>query len=206
VIAGGRPDPYDPDLVGDPVSARLKRPGTAQPSVVRAALIPLSITTCFLLYYGVGVPFWAVLLASLPFMIGFSAAPKWAGASTRAFDRDALGLLAGKKYEALRTRYGRALGMRLFGPPAIAAERRGMIALESGDSASARASYQKAIDAYDDGEPPVSVQLGYAHACFALGDDDEAIRVYREVIARAGSLPKVQENLDRALARAKKSA
>jgi hypothetical protein len=205
VIAGGLPDPYDADLVADPIT-RMPKPGIAAPAIARAALIPLSISTCFVLYYVAGLPFWAVVLASLPFMVGFSLAPKWAKSSTTRFDRDALGLLMNKKHEALRARYGRALGMRLFGPPAVAAERRGMVALESGDPAGARGAYQRAMDGYDDGEPPVSVQLGYAHACFALGDDEEAVRVYRDVLSRAGTLPKVQENLDQALARQKKSA
>jgi len=190
----------------DKAEPRLRRPGIPAQAVARAGLIPLSIATCFVLYYVAHVPFGGVVLASLPFLLLFTIAPRWAKASTASFDRDVLGLLAQKKFDALRARYGRAVGMRGFGPPALAAERRGMVALESGDAQGARSAYQKAIDGYDDGDPPVAVELGFAHACFALGEDEDAIRVYRHVLARAGSLPNVQKNLDTALARSRKTA
>lgn len=188
----------------DGAARRSPKPGIAAPAVARAALIPLSISTCFVLYYVAHVPFWVVALTSLPFLLAFALAPKWAAASTAAFDRDKVALLMTKSHDKLRRRYARAVGMRVFGPPAIAAERRGLIALEGGDAGAARVAYKKAIDGYDDGEPPLSVQLGYAHACFETGEDEEAIRHYRDVLRRAGSLPKVQENLDRAIARSRK--
>jgi tetratricopeptide (TPR) repeat protein len=101
----------------------------------------------------------------------------------------------------LGPRYRRAIGMRLFEAPARVAERRGIVAAESGDSERARAAYQEAIEGYGEGAAPLAVRLGLAHTSYALGADDAAIRGYRTVLRDGASLPRVAKNLAHALAR-----
>jgi tetratricopeptide (TPR) repeat protein len=90
--------------------------------------------------------------------------------------------------------------MRLFSPPAVRAERRAVVAAENGHAAQARTAYRAALREQG-ARAPLRVLLGYAHACYALSDDAEAIRIYRELLDQAGSLPGVRRNLAHALVR-----
>lgn len=193
-VAGARANAYD----GAPhMQARTEPP----PALTRNALIPASIATCFVLVYAVEVrPFW-VFPIGIAVMALYLAAP-WIGKRSLArFDRDAVQLLARGRRADLEPRYRRALGMRLFAPPALVAERRGFVAAETGAPARAREAYLAALEGYGPGEAPLAVRLGLAHACYALGDDDEAIRAYRSVMNDAGGLPRVAQSLAHALAR-----
>lgn len=182
-----------------PPMARRAEP---EPPVLRAALIPTSLVVVFLLMYWVELPFFAAASASLPFLLLFLFAPLWARASTRSFDRDVVRLLTTDRKQQLDGRLARALGMRLFSPPAWVAERRGLVASERGAPAEARLAYRKAMKGYEDPEHvPMAVLLGYAHASYALGDDPEAIRTYRKVLATQGSMPQLERNLAHALIR-----
>ena len=171
-------------------------------SIWRAALIPLSLVVVFFLYYAAEVPFGAAASASIPFLALFLAAPLWARRSTTRFDQDVVRLLTTDAKDRLEGRLSRALGMRLFAPPAWVHERRGLVASELGRHGEARAAYRKAMKAYDDPEQaPMAVLLGYAHASYALGDDIEAIRSYRKVLATQGTMPKLERNLAHSLIR-----
>ncbi|HMI90242.1 MAG TPA: hypothetical protein VK509_02710, partial [Polyangiales bacterium] len=92
------------------------------------------------------------------------------------------------------------LGMRLFSPPAVSAERRAVVAAENGLPREAKAGYLVALDSYGK-RAPLRVLLGYAHACYSLGDDAHAISTYRELLEHAGALPGVRRNLAHALVR-----
>lgn len=180
----------------------MARRAEPEPPVLRAALIPTSLVVVFLLMYGVGLPFFVAASASLPFLLLFLLAPAWARASTRSFDRDVVRLLAAGRTQQLEARLARALGMRLFAPPAWVAERRGLVASEKGAPGEARRAYRKAIKGYEDPEHvPMPVLLGYAHASYALGDDREAIQSYRRVLATQGPMPRLERNLAHALIR-----
>lgn len=194
-VAGGPDRPYARGPVPEPT-----RPSEPEPAVLRAALLPVSLGLAVLLYYGLGLPFAIVGAVAGAFTVLFLVAPAWARASTRSFDRDAVSLLAAGERDLVRTRYRQALGMRLFAPPAIAAERRGMVAAELGDHEAARAAYRQAATGYEL-RPPMGVQIGYAHACYELEDDTEAIRAYRQLLSAAGSLPRVRRNLGHCLLR-----
>jgi predicted Zn-dependent protease len=134
----------------------------------------------------------------------YALAPTWAARSLADFDRDVVRLLSTGKRAALPGRYARALGMRLFSPPALVAERRGMVAAETDRPAEARAGFRSAMLEYGPAAP-LRVLLGYAHACYALGDDAEAIRVYGELLKQQGALPGVQRNLAHAMVRSGQS-
>ena len=67
--------------------------------------------------------------------------------------------------------------------------------------AAARAAYRGAHALYPEGAAPIAVELGLAHASYALGDDRAAIVHYRRVLRDAGELPRVAQNLAHALAR-----
>jgi predicted Zn-dependent protease len=131
-------------------------------------------------------------------------APAWAARSLAEFDRDVVRLLSTGKRSGLPGRYARAVGMRFFSPPALVAERRGMVAAETDRPAEARAGFRSAMLEYGPAAP-LRVLLGYAHACYALGDDAEAIRVYRELLEQEGALPGVQRNLAHAMVRSGQS-
>jgi Tfp pilus assembly protein PilF len=128
-------------------------------------------------------------------------APRLGKRSLARFDRDVVQLLARGERAGLDARYRRALGMRLFAAPAIVAERRGLCAAEVGSPERARAAYHDALEGYGPGEAPLSVRLGLAHACYALGDDEEAIRNYRAVAKESGGLPRVTQSFAHSLAR-----
>jgi len=194
LVEPGSDASYDGPAVPDPT------PQGPAPSIIRAALVPASIVLCFLLYYMARLPLPVVIAIAVPFMLLFIWAPAWARASVASFDRDAVRLLSTNRREALEARLRRAFGMRIFAPPAIVAERRGLVASESGRAAVARDAYRVAKQAYG-AAPPVSVVLGYAHACYELGDNDDAIDAYRHVLRTAGPLPRVQRNLAEALMR-----
>ena len=176
-------------------------PPAPAPSLLRHALIPLSIVISFVLVYGLRLPPWWIVLVAAPLIALYLAAPGIGRASLARFDRDAVALLARGRSDRLRRRFARALGMRLFAPPALVAERRGLVAAESGRPGPARAAYRSALAMYPEDRAPLGVRLGLAHANFALRDDAEAIRLYRAILRESGSYPRVARNLAHALAR-----
>jgi tetratricopeptide (TPR) repeat protein len=166
----------------------------------RELLLPVTVLGCFALYYLAEQPFWFVLTCAVPMLILYAVAPLWAARSMVSFDRDAVGLLAARRSDALRFRYARALGLRLFGVPALRAERKAMVLAESGDARGAREAYREALEEHAD-RAPLRVMLGFAHASFALRDDPRAISMYRKLLVNAPSLPGVERNLAHALVR-----
>ncbi|HEY2732546.1 MAG TPA: hypothetical protein VGI70_01105 [Polyangiales bacterium] len=166
----------------------------------REMLLPATLLGCFALYYWAHFPFGAIVLCSIPMLVLYASAPLWAARSLARFDRDSVELLAARSPERLRSRYRRAIGMRLFSPPALLAERRAMVLLECGDARGARVAYREALDELGPAAPP-RVVLGQAHASFATGDDATAIAMYRRVLESVGALPGVERKLAHALVR-----
>lgn len=166
----------------------------------RELLLPFTVGVSFALYYLVKAPWWCVLAVAGPAIGLYLIAPSWAVHSVARFDRDLVRLLSTGRRGELPRRYARALGMRLFAPEAVSAERRALVAAENGRAGDARAGYRVALRAYGQGAP-LRVLLGYAHASYALGDDGEAIRTYRQLTAQIGTLPGVRRNLAHALVR-----
>ena len=171
------------------------------PSLTRHALIPLSLVLSFVLVYWVRVAPWWVLVVGIPVVVLYLWAPRIGRASLTRFDRDAVQLLSSGRAGLLRARYSRAIGMRLFAAPALVAERRGLVAVETGAPGRARVAYREALEGYPEDQAPLGVRLGIAHTSFAVGDDVEAIREYRAVLRSSGSYPRVLGNLAHALAR-----
>lgn len=189
------------DVLGDSYARSPMAPRPPAPSLTRHLLIPLSLVVCFSLIYGLKVaPLWIVAVG-LPVAALYLMAPALGRSSLSRFDRDAVQFLATGRHAALQARFARSLGMRLFAPPALVSERRGMLEAESGAPRRARAAYRAALEGYPEDEAPVSVRLGMAHASYLLGDDHEAIAHYRAVLRDAGSFPNLERNLARALAR-----
>ncbi len=201
-----------PVIADDPASSYDARPmaveprraasqaGAPAPALARNLLIPSSIVLCFVLVYVVGVPAQWVIPVGAAFMAIYVVAPVVGRRSLARFDRDAVQLLARGERHALPARYRRAVGMRLFAAPALVAQRRGMIAAECGRPDAACEAFAEAVAGWG-GDAPLAVRLGLAHASFALGDDDEAIRSYRSVLLESPGLPNVARNLAHALAR-----
>ena len=176
-------------------------PSAPAPALTRHALIPLSLVICFALIYWIRVqPIWVVAVA-LPIVMLYLAAPEIGRRSLRRFDRDAIQLLTRGQQRALPGRFSRAIGMRLFSPPALVAERRGRAQAEAGEARRARVAFQSAFDAYPEDRVPVAVRLGLAHACFLMEDDREAIRLYGQILRSDGRYPRLTRNLAHALAR-----
>jgi hypothetical protein len=143
---------------------------------------------------------WLVVASSAPLVLVYARAPAWADSSVASFDRDLVRLLSTGRRTALTGRYARSIGMRLFAPSAVSAERRALVAAENGLPREARASYRIAMQELG-GRAPLRVLLGYAHACYELCDDGEAIRAYRDLLAQTTALPGVRRNLAHALVR-----
>jgi hypothetical protein len=166
----------------------------------RELILPATILGCFGLYYFGEQPFSTVVACAVPMLALYALAPLWASRSLARFDRDSVSLLAARNPSRLRARYRRALGLRLFAPPALRAERRAMVLLECGDAHGARECYREVIDELGSAAPP-RVVLGCAHASFATGDDATAIALYRRVLDSVGALPGVERKLAHALVR-----
>ena len=126
-------------------------------------------------------------------------APIWASRSTQRFDRDLPGLLAARDQSAAFARLRGALGMQLFAAPHVTAERAGRLALELAAPRRARRAVSRALSAWSDEDAaPLSLRIGYAHACFEHGDDTEAIWIYRDLMSKE-TLPRVGVRLAHAL-------
>jgi tetratricopeptide (TPR) repeat protein len=166
----------------------------------RELLLPATLIGCFALQYWGQQPFAVVVVCALPMLALYAAAPAWAARSIARFDRDSVRLLAAGATQQLRVRYRRAVGMRLFAPPALRAERKAMVLLECGDARGARAAYAEVLEELGALAPP-RVVLGHAHASFATGDDATAIGMYRRVLGSVGALPGVERKLAHALIR-----
>jgi tetratricopeptide (TPR) repeat protein len=179
-----------------------KRRKAPDPPLSRAALLPAALLAVFGLHFAAGLPFGFAVLGSAPFVALFLWAPVWVRRSADAFDRDAIRLLATGRSGELEARYARAVGLRMFGPIALRAARRAMVAAETGDAGAARTEFARAIGGWENLEDaPFALRLGYAHACHAVGDDAEAIAAYEKVLAERGALPRVRKNLAHALIR-----
>jgi hypothetical protein len=166
----------------------------------RELLLPTTLLACFAVYYLLEQPFWVVLACAIPMLALYAFAPVLATRSMAKFDRDAIQLLAARRSDLLRRRYARSLGMRLFAPPGLRAERKAMVLAESGDARGARDAFREAHEEHA-GKPPLRVLLGYAHASFTLRDDSRAIELYRALLIAGGALPGVERNLAHALVR-----
>lgn len=166
----------------------------------RELLLPATLIGCGALQYWGEQPFLVVVACALPMLALYAVAPAWAARSLARFDRESIALLAAGAHAELRARYRRALGMRLFAPPALRAERKAMVLLECGDPHGARAAYGEVLDELGSSAPP-RVVLGHAHASFATRDDATAIAMYRRVLGSVGALPGVERKLAHALIR-----
>jgi hypothetical protein len=145
---------------------------------------------------------WTTLAIGAPSLFAIAGASLWARLSTAAFDRARVPLLAAGANEALARRAKRAWGMRLFAARDVLAERLGCVALAMGDARRARRELARVLAAWDDEDgAPFAARLGYAHACYALGDDVEASWAYQRLLEREGALPRVAVNLAHSLLR-----
>jgi tetratricopeptide (TPR) repeat protein len=158
------------------------------------------VVSGFVLYYFAEQPMWVVLTWAVPFMVVYALAPLWAARSLAAFDKDSVRILAQRNPAALKARYSRAVGMRLFAPPGELAERKAMVMLESGAFRAAQAAFLEALEELGTSAPD-RVVLGAAHASFAAGDHAGAIVLYRRVLQGVGALPGVERKLALALVR-----
>ena len=114
----------------------------------RELLLPVAVIACLCVYYWAHAPWWSMIAIALPISVLYGFAPAWAASSTASFDRDLVRLLSTGRREALPARYARAIGMRLFAPPAVRTERHAVVAAENGLSREARASYRRALREY----------------------------------------------------------
>src|ERR1700712_3860015 len=154
----------------------------------------------FILSYFFEEPMWVVFTLAAPFMIVYAVSPLWAARSLDAFDRDSVRILAQRDPARLKSRYARAIGMRLFASPAQVAERKAMVMLESGAFRAAQRAFREALEELGTSAPD-KVVLGAAHASFAAGDHASAITLYRRVLKGVGAMPGVERKLALALVR-----
>jgi tetratricopeptide (TPR) repeat protein len=176
------------------------RPVEPAAPLLRNYLVPIWLVLAAALYWWAHLAIWQVLLAVLPLVLLYVWAPIWAKASIESFDRDSLALRASGRYAALKARYHRAIGMRLFAPPALVAERRGQVLQEAGDASGALEAFRRALSTAGE-PPPLAVIVGMGHAAYDAKNDDEAIGAYRRVVGTDPSMPRVRQRLAHALLR-----
>lgn len=174
-----------------------------EPPALRASLVPAALVVVFVAFYAVRVPFGWAVAASAPLVLLFLVAPAWAARSVQAFDRDAVLALSRGQRDQLPALYRRALGMRLFAPVGVRAERRGLVASESGDREGALVAYREAAEAWRraGGTAPVSVWFGLAGAAEALGRWPDAAEALRVLAKHDAAVPGLSDRLARAESR-----
>jgi len=172
-------------------------PRRLDPPPARGLLIPLSLGVVVVLRYGLGLGLGPAVLGALPLVALFLLAPRLAARSLRAFDQDAVLLLSRGRAAALPARYRRAVGLRLFAPTPLRAERRGLALAESGASEPALGAYRQAVDAYDEMEVPPAVGAvhGWARVASELGRWDEAVRAWSRLEGLGAGIPDLSERL-----------
>ncbi len=181
------------------------RPGRPVPDGRHHLLIPASLATSAVLFYGAHLPFAAVLVVAIAFLALYLLAPSLVRRSMEAFDRDALAIRASgpraTRAPRLSARLDHAWALRLLGAPAELSLRRAMIADEAGLPRAARLEYKKALAAWE-GEPPLAALLGHASASYAIREDVDAVVGYQRVLERDSMLPRVHLRLAHATLRA----
>lgn len=173
----------------------------AEPSLARLGLLPLAAFVIVVARYGFGASFTLAMAAGAPLVLLFAVAPVLAARSRRRFERGlgmALARGQGGELEAL-LRAARAF--RWFGSPGEVAEKEGLVASEAGDHARAKEAYARAAEGWR-GPAPMAVELGFAHACFELGEDAKAVTSYRRVLAWEPTMRLARERIAQALLRA----
>ncbi|MEM9192297.1 MAG: hypothetical protein AAGF12_24195 [Myxococcota bacterium] len=177
-----------------------KREGRRDPSFFWSGLLPVGAVVAFFLMAVLKLPFLQAIWGAVPFIVLFVVGPFWGRRSLRDFDQRAVSFLARNDHRGLRRLYDRAVGMRLFAPPAMAAERLGMVESEAGRHAHAIRAYRRALAGYEnEASAPTSVTLGFAHAAFELKRYPEASEMYRRLLPSSRALPLVKRNLAESL-------
>lgn len=177
------------------------RPASAfEPGLGRTVLLPLGFAVAFATRYGLGTSMTVAVGAAAPLIVLFAAAPALAAASARRFEGALASALATGDAPRLQAAWAQARLFRWFGPAAAVAEKRGLVAAVAGDPLAARRAYGEARAAHG-AHAPLGVELGYGDACYALGDDAEATKAYRRVLAIDPTLHRVRRALAHALLR-----
>jgi len=168
-----------------------KRP---DPALLHGLLLPGALLWALLLRFGLGFNLTGVALLAGPLLVVYVLAPTWVKRSLARYDQDETKFLAGRDFEGLRTRFQRTWLLRRLAPPALISERRGRLAAAQELHEDARAAYRAAEGGYE-GQPPLSVILGAAHASYEIGDWPAAIHRYRRLIKAGATFPTVTERL-----------
>ncbi len=164
------------------------------PALLHGLLLPGALLWALALRFVVGFSLAGVAIFTLPLLLAYILTPIWVRRGLARYDQDETKFLAGRDLVGLRARLDRSWLLRHLSPPALILERRGRLAAAQDAHEEAREAYQQAMRRYE-GQPPLSVVLGAAHASFHLGDWRAAARGYRKLIKKGAAFPTVADRL-----------
>lgn len=186
-------------------SVRVDPAAQAPPSLLRHALVPLTLLLAAGAYYGLRWPLAAVVALGAGLMLVQAWIGVWTTASQEALDRALLSLLSSGRAAALVPRVRAAWMFRAFGSPAEVAERFGRAHREAGEAATAQAHYARAI-ALRGGCGSLALVSGLGLSAYDAGDDRVAIDALRAALEAAPDLLEPKRRLAHALVRSGRAA
>jgi len=146
----------------------------------RRGLIPLSLLSLFILYFGFGVPIWTLALISLWVPLYYLAYPLYLQRRWKQFDREFTLRFQKQDCKDLLKFYRSQRFLRHFGPQAEMLSKLGLIYSAMEKYREAEHAYECAIGA---SSLPPSDQLYFnlANVKYELGKYDDALQIYKSL-------------------------
>ena len=143
----------------------------------RRGLIPLSILVLIVLHFGLGAPFWVLLVFCLWIPIFYVGYPMYLHKKWEAFEKNFSQRFQRGEHRTLLEEYRKERFLRRFGPRAEMLSRLGLIYSALEKYPQAEQAFEGAIDAFDGGVPE-QIYFNMANIKFELGKYDEAMQIY----------------------------
>jgi tetratricopeptide (TPR) repeat protein len=169
--------------------------GSGRPEIaLRHLLLPVGLVLAVVLRWRLGWGKGATFGVALSFVaLSFLMGPM-VGRAKVAFDRALVRALQRGNRDALWPLYRRQWILRLFGERRFLAAKRGLIQMETGDPRGAADSFREALRGASEAERPL-LDNYLANALYALGEDGEAERTFRKLLADGADQPQVYHHL-----------
>jgi tetratricopeptide (TPR) repeat protein len=143
----------------------------------RRGLIPLSLLILVVLHFGLGAPWWVLLLFCLWIPVVYVGYPYYLNKKWDAFERNFGQRFQRGEHRTLLEEYRNERFLRRFGPRAEMLSRLGLIYSALEKYQQAEQAFEGAIDKFEQGVPE-QVYFNLANVKFELGKYDEAMKIY----------------------------
>ncbi len=190
------PLPEPPPLPRRGKAASIRRvSGSGRPEIaLRHLLLPAGLVLAIVLRWRFGWGKGGTFGVALSFVVLSLLMGPVVGRAKVAFDRALLRALQRGDRNALWPLYRRQWVLRAFGERRYLAAKRGLIQMEVGDPRAAAESFREALRGASAAERTL-LDNYLANAQYALGDDADAERTFRKLIADGADQPQVYHHL-----------